>query len=282
MNKLIIINKEKGFTSRDVVNITSKIFKTKKVGHFGTLDPLAHGVLVIGIGKYTKLGNYLPIDDKRYIAEVLVGTATDTYDTEGEILKQEKIDNLDEIKLKEVISSFKKTYIQEVPIYSAVKVNGKKLYVYAREKKVVILPKKEVTIYDIKLLDIYKKEGNLYFTFSSHVSKGTYIRSLINDISKKLNVSLTMSDLIRTSQGLFTIEKANSIKDLETEDYTSYDPWDILDIQKEEVTKENETKIKNGNIIESEKDYILFTKDNNPFVLYKKIKDNQMKPIIFY
>ena len=282
MNKLLVINKEKGYTSRDVVNIISKIFKTKSVGHFGTLDPLATGVLLVGIGKYTKLGNYLPIDDKKYVAKVLIGTSTDTYDIQGKIIKEEFINEIDENKLKKIINSFKKTYLQEVPIYSAVKVNGKKLYEYARNNEEVILPKKEVTIYDINLVDIVKKEDRLYFSLSCHVSKGTYIRSLINDISNELGIPLAMSELERISHGDFNIEKANSLKDIEGDNYTSYEPWDIINIKKEEVTFETEKKVINGNKMEGNYEYILYTKDGNPLVLYKKDDPKYLKPIIFH
>ena len=145
MNEIILVNKPKGITSRDVVNKISKILNTKKVGHNGTLDPLATGVLVITTNKYTKLNNLLSSREKEYIAEVKIGIETDTLDITGNIIEK-KEEHLDINKLKTTLKKYKKTYMQEVPKYSAVKVNGKKLYEYAREGIEVTLPKKEVTI----------------------------------------------------------------------------------------------------------------------------------------
>ena len=149
MNGVIVVNKEKGMTSFDVVHEIKKIFHTKKVGHTGTLDPLAEGVLIVCIGNATKIVELLTANDKEYIAEAKLGIKTDTLDTEGEIIDKKDF-NID--LLEDTINSFKKTYLQEVPIYSAVKVNGKKLYEYARKGIEVELPKKEVTIKEIELL----------------------------------------------------------------------------------------------------------------------------------
>ena len=206
MNGILLINKEKDYTSRDIVNIISKKFNTKKVGHFGTLDPLATGLLVIGIEKYTKLQSILKDETKEYICEVLIGKSTDTYDITGNTI-EEKETKLIEKDIFEVLNSFIKTYNQEVPIYSAVKVNGKKLYEYAREKKEILLPKKEVTIFDIKLLNFNLNT----FTFICKVSKGTYIRSLVNDISKELEVPMCMLNLKRTKIGQFDIKDSFTI-----------------------------------------------------------------------
>ena len=153
MDGIIIIDKEKNVTSRDVVNDLVHIFYTKKVGHTGTLDPLATGVLVCTIGKYTKLGEILTATYKEYIAEFKLGIKTDTYDIEGTILEENKVNvSLDDIK--NTIMSFKGRYMQEVPIYSSVKVNGKKLYAYARSNESVILPKREVDIKELEILSI--------------------------------------------------------------------------------------------------------------------------------
>ena len=152
MDEVILINKPKGYTSRDIVNIVSKTLNTKKVGHFGTLDPLAEGLLIIGVNNYTKLGNLLENDTKEYIAEVLVGTSTDTYDTTGTVINKTEDFHLSKDLINKTLNKFKKTYLQEVPIYSATKVKGKRLYEYAREGKEVLLPKKEVKIYNIELI----------------------------------------------------------------------------------------------------------------------------------
>ena len=280
MNEIILINKPKGYTSRDIVNIVSKKLNTKKVGHFGTLDPLADGLLIIGTGSYTKLGNFLKDDTKEYIAEVLIGSSTDTYDTEGTILEKLESVNITKDEIKKILKSFKKTYNQEVPIYSATKVNGKKLYEYARSGIKVELPKKEVTIYDIELIDLYEKEGNKYFSFEAKVSKGTYIRSLINDISKELDIPLCMSALTRTKQDKFFLKDANTIENIKNKKYKSLNIRDVLDIEEKEIPLELEKKILNGSKIERLSDnMILFTKNNIDIVLYAPYKD-EMKPVL--
>ena len=280
MNEIILINKPKGYTSRDIVNIVSKKLNTKKGGHFGTLDPLADGLLIIGTGSYTKLGNFLKDDTKEYIAEVLIGASTDTYDTEGTNLEKLESVNITKDEIKKILKSFKKTYNQEVPIYSATKVNGKKLYEYARSGIKVELPKKGVTIYDIELIDLYEKEGNKYFSFEAKVSKGTYIRSLINDISKELNIPLCMSALTRTKQDKFFLKDANTIENIKNKKYKSLNIRDVLDIEEKEIPLELEKKILNGSKIERLSDnMILFTKNNIDIVLYAPYKD-EMKPVL--
>lgn len=284
MNKILVIDKPKTYTSRDVVNIISKQFKTKKVGHFGTLDPLATGVLVIGVGAFTKLGNILEHDDKEYICEVLVGKSTDTYDVLGEVVEEVKIDNIDKDLLRDVLYKFKKKYLQEVPIYSAVKVNGKKLYEYARNNESVLLPKKEVDIKEIELLNVDKKTDGLYFCFRAVVSKGTYIRSLINDISKELNIPLCMSDLRRVRQDKFLIANANTLEDIKTLSFKEINLEDVIDCSKEEITSLYEKIILNYGLIKykSNTKFIIFTKNNENIVLYGPYeKDcNYMKPYI--
>ena len=280
MNEIILINKPKGYTSRDIVNIVSKKLNTKKVGHFGTLDPLADGLLIIGTGSYTKLGNFLKDDTKEYIAEVLIGASTDTYDTEGTILEKLEDVSITKEEIENILKLFQKTYNQEVPIYSATKVNGKKLYEYARSGIKVELPKKEVTIYDIELIDLYEKEGNKYFSFEAKVSKGTYIRSLINDISKELNIPLCMSALTRTKQDKFFLKDANTIENIKNKKYKSLNIRDVLDIEEKEIPLELEKKILNGSKIERLSDnMILFTKNNIDIVLYAPYKD-EMKPVL--
>ena len=153
MNGILLINKEEGKTSRDIVNDCMHIFNTKKIGHTGTLDPIATGVLVITIGRYTKLGDALTSTYKEYIAEFKLGIETDTLDITGNILNRKEI-NVDKEKVINTINSFKGKYNQEVPIYSAVKINGKKLYEYARNNEQIELPKREVDIQNIEVLNI--------------------------------------------------------------------------------------------------------------------------------
>lgn len=278
MNKIIVVNKEKGYTSRDVVNILCKNFKTKKIGHTGTLDPLATGVLVICIGKSLKIVDSIVSYDKEYIARVILGVDTDTLDIEGKILHEEKT-NITKEELVNVLNSFLGTSIQEVPKYSAVKVNGKKLYEYARNNIEVQLPKKEITVYDIKLLtDIEIVNNRQEFTFKVKVSKGTYIRSLIRDIGKKLNTCATMSNLTRTKQGKFVIEDSYTLKDIENDNYKTLDIKDVLEIEQVIVKDSLLNKIKNGAIVDkfftTDKALVLDENSNELGIYITYDKDN--------
>ena len=270
MNEIIIVNKPKELTSRDVVNKVSKILNTKKVGHNGTLDPLATGVLVLCTNRYTKLNNLLTSKDKEYIAEVKIGLETDTLDITGNIIK-EKEETLDINKLKDTLKKYQKTYMQEVPKYSAVKINGKKLYEYAREGLEVVLPKKEVTIKNTELIS-YKKDS---FMFKTTVSKGTYIRSLIRDILKEMNIIGTMKNLTRTKQGIFKIEDSNNIEDIEKGKYKSLKIKDILNIPIITADDNLKFKIKNGVKLKGKyPEKVLFIdKEGNELAIYKKDKD---------
>ena len=268
MNGVLIVNKEKGYTSRDVVNIVSKELNTKKIGHTGTLDPIAEGVLVLTIGKATKLGEVLTSNEKEYIATVERGILTDTLDTTGNIIETSKIKKID---LENLVRSFEKTYMQEVPKFSAVKVNGKKLYEYARNNEEVELPKKEVTIKSIQLLN------DNPFTFKCTVSKGTYIRSLIRDMGKSINECFTMSSLIRTKQGKFSIDNSYTLDDIKKGNYKVLSIEEILD-NLEIVIADNELlkKITNGVKLDNDynKEFVLFkNKAGNKIAIYRKEND---------
>jgi tRNA pseudouridine55 synthase len=207
MHGVLVINKESGPTSRDVVNEVSRILNTKKIGHTGTLDPIASGLLVLCIGKATKLVNFITSSDKEYIASFKIGVKTDTGDITGKVIEEVK-GSLRSKDVKNVLLKFPKVYNQEVPIYSAVKIKGKKLYEYARANEEVKLPSREVEIKELELISFKGKT----ITFRALVSKGTYIRSLINDICKKLNTVGTMTSLVRTKQGNFSIDNSFTVK----------------------------------------------------------------------
>lgn len=270
-NGLLIINKEKGYTSRDVVNIISKIFGVKKIGHNGTLDPLATGVLVVCLNKYTKLNELLSSSEKEYVAEVTLGIKTDTLDIEGNVTDK-RFEMVNRNDLVKVLKSFERTYEQEVPLYSAVKVNGKKLYEYARSGTEVILPKREVTIKKIELLDFNEDR----FTFKCLVSKGTYIRSLIRDILADLNVIGTMSNLTRTRQGIFDIKDAYTLADIRNGDYKLLKIKDVLDIEKVIVSPDIKLKVLNGAKVNGNyADRVLFLDDNlDEIAIYEKDNDD--------
>lgn len=280
MNGLLVVNKKKGYTSRDVVNILEKKFDTPKVGHTGTLDPIATGVLVIAIGNALKIVDLLSSNTKEYIATAKIGLQTDTLDVTGNVI-EEKEEKIDKEQLINVLNSFIGKSLQEVPLYSAVKVKGRRLYDYARSGKEVELPKREIEIYDIELIELTEE----YFKFRVVVSKGTYIRALIRDIGKKLNINLSMSDLIRTKQGKFTIESSYTIEDIRNDKYELIKTYKVLDDY--EIVKVDDfikNKVLNGRILENryKSEKIAFIdKDENLLGLYKIYdKDNKrIKPI---
>ncbi len=277
INGALIINKETNMTSRDVVNLLCKKLNTKTIGHIGTLDPLATGVLVCLIGKYTRLTNILINHDKEYIASFKLGMLTDTLDITGKVLKEEKY-NVDKDKLINILNSFKGNLLQEVPLYSAIKVNGKKLYEYARNNEKVVLPKREITIYDINLINI----ENDIVTIKTKVSKGTYIRSFIRDIGIKLGTYATMTALKRTKLGNFNIENAYSLEDIENGNFKILSLEDLIDIETVNINDEDYFKIKNGQVLDRNADkYILFKYNNQEVALYQKY-NNKIKPLIMF
>ena len=260
---ILVLNKPKGITSRDAVNKVQYLLNTK-VGHTGTLDPLATGVLVLTLGRATKISEIITSETKEYIAECVFGIETDTLDSEGKILKEEDV-SLKEEDVKTVLNGFKKTYSQEVPKYSAVKINGKKLYEYAREGAFIDLPKRDVTIYDIKLLE-YSKKGIKFYV---KVSKGTYIRSLIRDISYELGTVGIMTNLIRISQGKFKIENAFTLEDIENNNYKILSIRDALDIKIEMVDDVKRKKILNGVSFEGKEDVLFVDNEDRELAIYK-------------
>lgn len=281
MNGMLFINKEEGMTSRDVVNRICHLLQTKKVGHTGTLDPMATGVMIVCVGSATKLVEIVTADQKEYVAQIILGKKTDTGDITGNILEEENVHISYESILK-ATKQMKKTYFQTVPIYSAVKINGKKLYEYAREGKQVELPKREVTIYELEILDKpYYEEGKTIFQIRTLVSKGTYIRSLIEDLAAQLNTIGTMSSLTRTKQGTVTLEMCNTLKDIEANIYKMYDTSSVLSkYPKVTVDAYLENRIRNGSILENRYDseVILFeTGQNKPLALYKIYEKDKTK-----
>lgn len=215
-NGIINIDKPQCITSHDVVDAIKKIFPDQKVGHTGTLDPLATGVLPICIGEATKLSDKLTSEIKAYSVKMLLGVETDTYDITGRIVFASVLDK-DEIYIKERIKRFVGKQQQYPPKYSAIKVEGKKLYQYAREDKDVEIKPREIEIYSIDniKIDIESKE----VAFDVVCSKGTYIRSLVNDIGKKIGCGATMTELRRTQTGSFKIEESIPLYDFLKLDY---------------------------------------------------------------
>ena len=214
MDGIILINKENNCTSNNVVNKIKHILN-EKTGHIGTLDPNATGLLPILIGKGTKLSQYLINHDKEYEVVLKLGVKTDTADLEGKIIEEKEVaDNLlEKEKVLDVLNGFIGKQKQVPPMYSAIKVNGKKLYEYARKNVQIELEARKIEIYEIKLGTINQKENTI--TFTVHCSKGTYIRSLCEDIAQRLGTIGYMKELNRTKVGIFNIENSISVEELE-------------------------------------------------------------------
>lgn len=281
MNGILLVNKPKDMTSRDVVNILSKKFNTRKVGHTGTLDPIATGVLGVAINEGLKIVDFLINDTKEYIATARLGLSTDTLDVTGDVITTTEVPFINKEHLVEVLKSFLGKSIQEVPIYSALKVKGKRLYEYAREKRKVTLPKREIEIFDIELIEL-KKDA---FTFRVRVSKGTYIRSLIRDIGLKLEIPCVMQELTRTKQGVFSLEESFTLEEIENDNYQFIPIKEALcDYKMIEVDDYIAKKISNGRILENRYDdevIVFIDKNENVLALYKVYdRDNtKIKPI---
>lgn len=225
---ILAINKAKNMTSHDVVAILRKKLGTKKVGHTGTLDPIATGVLQMCIGRATKLSQYVSDLGKAYIADLEFGKETSTYDCEGEVINISDKQIFTKEEINKELNKFKGEISQVPPIYSAIKVDGKKLYEYAREGKKVEIKARKVTIHDIKLLDLNANRAKIYVD----CSKGTYIRSLIHDLGRNLGTYAFMTDLQRIKVGNLSIEQTIDISDIDK--YSKEDLYNLI-IKPEEV-----------------------------------------------
>lgn len=260
MNRIFILNKPIGFTSQDTVSKLKKILNEKKAGHTGTLDPMATGVLPILVGDTTKLSKYLVEHKKTYIATIELGQATDTGDSEGKIIREKEIlkESLEEKNIKEVLKSFLGIQKQTPPIYSAIKIKGKKLYEYARAGEKVEIPEREIEIYNINFIE--KKLNNI--SFEVECSKGTYIRTLCEDIAKKLGTIGYMKSLKRIKVDKFEIEKAITFEKLEENKENiewlknnSYSMEDILsNLPKIQLKKRKIELFLNGVMLDCEKE----------------------------
>ena len=213
INGIIVINKPKQYTSHDVVAKVKKILNIKKVGHTGTLDPNATGVLPLLLNTGTKLSKYLIEHDKEYEVTLELGIKTDTADIEGNVIKREEVNWKKLNDIEETLNTFLGEQTQIPPIYSAIKVNGKKLYEYARSGQNINIEPRNIQIYEIELQKIDKQKNEI--NFRVHCSKGTYIRSLCEDIAQKLGTIGYMKELKRTKVGNFTINEAVKIEEIE-------------------------------------------------------------------
>lgn len=264
---IILLDKPENVTSRDMVNKLNHIFDMKKIGHTGTLDPMATGVLVMCLGKYTKMVDLLSSLEKEYIAKIKLGIKTDTLDITGNVIEEKKCSTTKD-DIEKVFASLVGKLTQEIPIYSAKKVNGKKLYEYARNGEEVKLPKNEIEIYSLELLS-YEDD---IITFKTNVSKGTYIRSLIDMICNKLNIIGSMSYLRRTKQGSFTLNDAYTLEQIENEEYKLLKCSDIFPYPQYNLNEEEYLKVKNGNKLNLNKrdNFLLMMYQEKEIAIYEK------------
>ena len=272
MDGLLIVDKKEGNTSFDVIRNVRKEYNIKKVGHIGTLDPLASGVLPVLIGKATKLSDYLMMHDKEYIARIILGKKTSTGDREGNVIEEKEIkkSKISKENIEAVLNSFLGESYQTPPMYSAIKVNGKKLYELARENKEIERTPRKINIAKIELLKIENVNVNenanlswqsIEITYKVQCSKGTYIRTLSEDIAEKLGTVGYMSYLRRTRVGDFKIEDAGKLIDMENI---------INNIPKYEIKEKNISQLINGVKVRKQQENNINVEKNNKNIENKK------------
>ena len=278
MDGIILLNKEKGYSSRDYGTKCAKALGEKRCGHTGTLDPLATGLLVLLLGSYTKLNDYINTNIKEYIVTLRLGIKTDTYDIEGKILDEKDV-TFDEAKFYQAIDVLKNKKTQIPPIYSAIKVNGKKLYHYARNNEKVDLPERDASIYELEVLNIINKDSNRpEIKIRLKVSKGYYIRSFVFDLGELLGTNAVMINLERTKAGIFKIEDSSTIEDIKMNKYHLYKIEDVFSLPRIDVNLFLAKKIANGLQLDSREfdgDSMFFVYyDNHLIALYKPVENN--------
>lgn len=263
MDGILLINKPLHMTSHDVVNVVRKTFQTKKVGHCGTLDPDASGVLVICIGKATKALQFLMSENKEYITTLSLGTSTDTYDASGKVTETKEFTGV--YHLEDVIQSYIGKQKQMPPMYSAIKIKGKKLYEYARNNETVEIKPRDVMIHHIELIDIIDNE----ITMKVQCSKGTYIRSLCHDMALSLGYPGHMKSLIRTKSGHFDIKDCFTLEDIQNGKYRLLSLEEVF-IDYDHYMVEDENIVYHGKLIRSDIDHnvVVVNKDNKVLAVY--------------
>ena len=274
MNGFILVNKESGVSSNFVVQHIKKKIKAKKVGHLGTLDPLASGLLILAINRATKFSSYFLESDKSYDVEVEFGTSTDTDDSTGKIIYQSNT-YPSKLSVKNELEGFIGESLQTPPFFSALKYKGKPLYKYAREGELITKPPRKILITGIENLDIDSK----ICSFKIHCSKGTYIRSIARDLGERLGCGAHMKSLIRVSQGNFNISNAKNASDILEGDIISIEDA-FKNLEKIKIQYNDEKRFINGATITNfdckDAQYRIFNKDNH-FVGIGEIKKNNLK-----
>ena len=277
MDGIIIVNKEVNMSSHDVIYKLRRILKTKKIGHCGTLDPLASGVLVCLVNKATKLSNYLVLDTKEYITTFKLGVATTSQDLAGEVVESVEYKNdISEEQLLKTLKSFEGEQIQLPSIYSAIKVNGKKLYEYARSNQHVEIPSRKINIFSIELID-FKHD---LVKIKVNCSSGTYIRTLCYDIAKALNYPGVVVALQRTRSGNFSIEDSTTLNEIENNQFQLISIEQALkDYPIYEVSDDLINDIKNGKPLNVEYNSDFIVKSNKDVVAIYEASINGISKI---
>ena len=268
MGNVLYIDKPKGITSFDACYKLRKVLGTKKIGHTGTLDPNATGVMIVLFDKATKANQFLTTDNKEYECRVLLGIETDTLDTDGNIVIKKEYEMPSKEQISDTLNSFLGESMQEVPKTSAVSVDGKRLYQYQRENIEVELPKRLINVFEIELLNMYE-DG---FSFRSKVSSGTYIRSLVRDICYKLDMIGTVSELRRTKVDEVDLSMCDSLEEIEKGNYHTHDLIELLARRYEKVEYDPVEDIYNGKKIklDSASDKVVIVKDDKALAIYEK------------
>ena len=271
MKNVLYVNKPAGISSFDVCFKLRKILHTRKIGHTGTLDPNATGVMIVLFDKATKANQFLVSDRKEYVTRVLLGIKTDTVDIDGSIIEKSNYKLPDENRLKDVLNSFLGQSQQEVPLTSAVSVNGKRLYEYQRNNEEVELPVRTIEIFDIELIQIHE-DG---FTFKCTVSSGTYIRALVRDILNKLDLIGTVYSLKRTAVDDIRIQDCDELEEILEGNYQAHDLKDLLEKRYDRVDYSEIQDILNGKKIklESQSDRVLICDGDEALAIYERDGD---------
>ncbi len=271
MDGILLINKETNFTSRDVCNKISKILNVKKVGHSGTLDPFASGVMIVAVGKATKMLPYLFEEPKTYLAELVLGLKTSTGDLKGEIIDKKEVNNLKKDEVIKAIENLKNITSQIPPMTSAKHYQGIKLYKLAHKGIEVNREKINIKIYDSKLIDIYDNS----IIFSVSVSKGTYIRTLGEMLAESLSTVGYLKSLVRTKIGPISLNDCILLNKLSESNLKN--PLNFINLPKINLNYQQSNDVKNGKPIIldcNEYDKVLLIYDKMPLAVYEKKENN--------
>jgi len=281
-NGVLIIDKPKNMTSHDVVDVARKSLKTRRIGHIGTLDPNATGVLVLCVNKATKLVKFFSENTKTYEAEMVIGKATDSDDLTGKVIEEVDASSLKEKDVYEALMSFKGKSMQKPPKFSAVKINGLKLYELARRDiEVHNIEPREIEVYDIDAFEVLETGSLFRFKVHLKVSKGTYIRGIARDIGKKLGMVGAMGELRRTSIEKFHIDDTFTIEQLKTGQVDIKEPFQYLTMQKLVVDERAKSYIENGRFLElslfkKKTDTIIYSSEGDVLAIYYYDEDKDV------